>query len=95
MALLLLGYYRKHGLRSIREIVGHYAPPSENATDAYVSSVSDRTGFDPDADIDLENRDDLTAIVQAMCHQEQGDAIETVTEQQFNVGIDMALDINK
>jgi len=91
MALLILNYYRISGLDTIRKVVEKYAPPSENPTNAYIDNVSDRTGFDPDAVLDLEEKDDLLAVVKGMCDQEQGAAIAQVSDEQFSAGVDMAL----
>lgn len=42
----------RHGLVTIRSIIGRYAPPSENATAAYIRSVSRATGWGPDDPLD-------------------------------------------
>ena len=50
--VILEGYMIRHGLRTIRGIIGRYAPPSENATAAYVRSVCRATGWGPDDPLD-------------------------------------------
>lgn len=50
--VVLEGYMLRHGLRTIREIIGRYAPPSENATTAYIRSVCRATGWGPDDPLD-------------------------------------------
>lgn len=50
--VILEGYMIRHGLRTIRGIIGRYAPPSENATAAYVRSVCRATGWSPDDPLD-------------------------------------------
>lgn len=35
-------------LRTIRELINEYAPPTENPTEAYIANVSKATGFAPD-----------------------------------------------
>lgn len=50
--VVLEGYMLRHGLRTIREIIGRYAPPSENATAAYIRSVCRATGWGPDDPLD-------------------------------------------
>ena len=50
--VVLEGYMLRHGLRTIREIIGRYAPPSENATAAYIRSVCRATGRGPDDPLD-------------------------------------------
>ena len=90
MAVLIINY-SKEGIDTISKIVNRYAPPSENPTNAYVTNVADRTGFDPDAVLDLHQKDDLLAVVKGMCDQEQGEAIREVADEQFEIGVDMAL----
>lgn len=50
--VILEGYMLRHGLRTIREIIGRYAPPFENATAAYIRTVSSATGWGPDDPLD-------------------------------------------
>lgn len=44
----------RRGEDTIREIISQWAPPNENDTEAYIRSVSRRTGIDPDAMINFE-----------------------------------------
>ena len=50
--VILEGYMIRHGLVTIRGIIGRYAPPSENATAAYIRSVCRATGWGPDDPLD-------------------------------------------
>lgn len=50
--VILEGYMIRHGLVTIRSIIGRYAPPSENATAAYIRSVCRATGRGPDDPLD-------------------------------------------
>jgi hypothetical protein len=43
----LIAYQDKHGLRTIRQIVSRWAPPTENNTNAYVRAVAADTGWMP------------------------------------------------
>ena len=54
--VILEGYMIRHGLVTIRGIIGRYAPPSENATAAYIRSVSRATGWGPDDPLDACGR---------------------------------------
>lgn len=45
-----------HGLRSLREMISRWAPPSENRTEAYIRAVADDTGIDPDEPINTRDR---------------------------------------
>ncbi|WP_027284493.1 hypothetical protein [Rubritepida flocculans] len=72
LAVLLRNYQRKHGLSTIRALIRRYAPPVENDTEAYVQAVARRTGFAPDAPLDLGRRAHLRPLVEAVIHHELG-----------------------
>ena len=48
-------YGEKHKIKTLRQAINRYAPPSENKTDNYVDFVAKRTGLDPDKEIDFSN----------------------------------------
>ena len=48
-------YGTKHNIKTIRDLVTRYAPPSENDTNAYIQYLSNKTGLKPDQEIDLKN----------------------------------------
>lgn len=50
--VVLEGYMLRHGLRTIRGIIGCYAPPTENSTRSYIRSVCRATGWGPDDPLD-------------------------------------------
>lgn len=72
MFVLLHYYYTKLGLRTICKMIGRYAPPRENNTDAYVRTVSKMANYPADKDIDITNRDLFVGIVAAMSKVENG-----------------------
>jgi hypothetical protein len=41
-ALVLLCNYQRKGYDTIRKVISHWAPPTENNTEAYIRTVSDR-----------------------------------------------------
>ena len=51
--LLTLTYYHKYRLYTIRKIIGKWAPPGENNTEAYIQNVSRLTGIAPDEPIGI------------------------------------------
>lgn len=65
-------YQRKHGLRTIAEMIGRWAPPTENHTRAYVRAVAHRSGIAPCGEIDTRNRATMVAMVAAMSRVENG-----------------------
>ena len=72
LAALLTTYYDRHGLRSIQQIINRWAPPKENLTSGYVRHVSELTGHDPDADLDLHRYEDMRGLVVAIITHELG-----------------------
>jgi hypothetical protein len=72
LAMLLTTYQDRHGLRTLRGIIGRWAPVRENHTEAYVDAVAARTGFGPDAPLDLHRWTQLRPLVEAIIHHELG-----------------------
>lgn len=74
MFILLDTYRQKYGLKSIREMISRYAPPSENNTEAYIAAVCDMTGMGADELLDTRSRRDMIPLVSAMSRVENGTA---------------------
>ncbi len=72
LASLLTTYQDRHGLRTVRGIIDRWAPPTENATSAYVMAVARAVGVGPDDVLDLHNFVTLRAMVVAIIHHELG-----------------------
>lgn len=69
--VILEGYMIRHGLVTIRGIIGRYAPPAENATAAYIRSVCRATGWGPDDPLDPCGRV-MQDLARAITLQESG-----------------------
>ena len=65
-------YGSKHKVKTLREVISRWAPPSENDTEAYIKNVSQRTGLKPDEEIDLSNPTIRHIISGPIILQEQG-----------------------
>ena len=74
---VLLENYIGEGFNTIRKIVTHYAPPSENVTTSYVANVSARAGIAPDK---LVSPSDVPAISAAMMYHENGMNVASIAE---------------
>ncbi len=72
MFILLDTYRVRYGLRSLKEMITRYAPPSENHTALYIDAVCDMTGIRPDEKIDTRSRRVMVPIVAAMSRIENG-----------------------
>lgn len=65
-------YRRKYGLNTIRGMISRWAPPNENHTEAYIRTVSDRTGIAPDTVLDTHLAPTMIPIVAAISEVENG-----------------------
>jgi predicted transcriptional regulator len=70
MTWQLKRYQDVYGLRTITGIVSRWAPKSENNTPAYIAAVAKRTGFDPNANLNLHDPQTLAKLEEAMIYQE-------------------------
>ncbi len=68
MARILTNYFNR-GLRTVSDIIGTWAPPSENDTEAYVAAVADSMGVDPNVPLGSA---DLPGLVSAIIQHENG-----------------------
>jgi len=75
LAKLLIAYQRRHGCRTVRQIVSRWAPPGENATAAYVVDVARALGLAPDAVVNCAQPPVLVAFVRAVIRHENGRCI--------------------
>lgn len=73
LAKVLLTYFKKHGLNTVRRIINRWAPPNENDSAAYVNHVAQQLGVGADAQIDLFDGDILAGLVKAIIAHENGD----------------------
>ena len=67
---VVLNTYRKRGACTICDLLGRYAPPSENDTAAYIRTVSEASGIGPDTPVDTLNGGMMIPIVAAMSRVE-------------------------
>lgn len=72
LAKTLLTYQRKHGLRTVKEIIGRWAPPVENNTGCYVLQVASALGVAPSEVIRLDNPVTLGRLATAIAKHENG-----------------------
>lgn len=88
MAKILLNYYRVYRLRTLRDIITRWAPPSENDTRNYVAYVAGQTGIN--ADFIMSEKffmQQLPDIMQAMVKMEQGSFAKYYSLSQVTTGI--------
>ena len=77
----LLSEYIQNGL-TLRQIIGKYAPPSENDTSKYLNTVANKAGLGLDVHLQADTNT-LKGLVLAMTFVENG---RSITIQDFNEG---------
>jgi hypothetical protein len=75
-AVKVLHSYQKRGIVTVRQTISTWAPPAENNTEAYISFVCRKAGVLPETRINLNDRDQVIAILKAMVLMECGPAPE-------------------
>lgn len=68
---ILSNYYRNYHLKTIRQMIGRWAPENENNTEAYIKAVSKYAGIGPDDTISFD-REQMIRIVAGMSKVENG-----------------------
>lgn len=76
MFKILSNYHRIYSLKTIKQMIGRWAPRNENNTDAYVHLVSTYAGIEPDAVVDINSQQQMCAIVAGMSKVENGVAAD-------------------
>jgi len=71
LAKVLLTYRSTHGLKTVAQIIGRYAPPVENDTNAYVGAVARRLGVSVNEALELDEAV-LIQMVKAIIQHENG-----------------------
>ena len=89
IARILMTYYRRHGLNTVRAIVSRWAPPSENDTGAYAAHVAKRLGVAADAAVDVMNRQILRSLVNGIIAHENAGYVYPA--EMIDKGVDLAL----
>lgn len=78
---LLDVYGRKHGLRTVAEVINRWAPPSDgNPVSAYAASVARDVGVGPNDPIDLANPQIRSRLSSAMATFENGRPVPRATD---------------
>lgn len=93
IARLLLTYSSQYGLKTVRELIGRWAPPGENNTTAYIDAVAaglKAAGIAATADtyIIVDSATTMTALVRGIILHENGS--DPYTDAQIAEGIRLA-----
>lgn len=96
LAKVLLNYRKRQGMPgvgnsgidTVREIISRWAPPNENDTEAYIQSVAKACGVQPNAAIDLTDKDIMMKMVKAIITHENG--VQPYTDAVLLSGVTLA-----
>lgn len=90
LAKTLDTYECKYNLNTVREIIGRYAPPSENDTDAYELAVAKHlnVGLDDDIGTDAQTFDIILAGI--IMHE---NGVQPYSEEEITAAVNDALGI--
>ncbi len=77
--------YQAQGSDTIAKMIARWAPASENETGSYVRQVSQWTGIDPTARVDMHDPVTAQKIIGAMARRESGGV--SANEVQMGVGL--------
>lgn len=72
MATIFKNYARLDKITTLRQAISRWAPPSENNTKAYVQSVADYTGCDPDKPFGFQSPANMASLCKAVSIHECG-----------------------
>lgn len=72
IAITLITYQDKHGLRTVLDVIARWAPPNENNTAAYIAAVAAATGVGMGATINVHDYAVLAVLVRAIIRHENG-----------------------
>jgi hypothetical protein len=86
---VLMNYQSKHGLKTVRQLITRWAPPTENNTVAYVNGVAKALGVLADAEIEVTAY--LPQLVRAIIQHENGQ--QPYDDAIIAKGVDLALHV--
>lgn len=69
---VLLTYYTKYSLDTVRALINRFAPPSENDTGSYQNAVAREAGVGVDDPVNLPNPIIMARIAKAIVRHENG-----------------------
>lgn len=72
MFVLLHTYRTRYGHRTLRDMIGRYAPPAENNTASYIHTVATSAGISPDRELDTDDHHIMVKVVAGMSRVENG-----------------------
>jgi hypothetical protein len=87
-AVLIINHFDRKKANTIRKMVGIWAPPKENNTNAYILNVANRAKVDSDEEVNFHDYAILRPVLQAMVFHENG--TDPYTDAQYDKALAMA-----
>ena len=84
----LISYQDRVGRTTIKQMIGRWAPPNENDTNAYVRAVAANVGVGSDDKIDIHDYSRLRPMVLAIIRHENGQ--QPYTDAEIDAGLVLA-----
>ncbi|MCX7366268.1 MAG: structural protein P5 [Alphaproteobacteria bacterium] len=88
LARTLIAYQDRVGLKTIKQMIGRWAPPTENDTGAYVRAVAASVGVGADEQIDVHDYAVLRPLTLAIIRHENGQ--QPYTDAEIDAGLVLA-----
>ena len=82
----LLKEYKSKGFDTITKIINRYAPSNENNTNAYINTVVNKTGINPNVPVNLSDTENFKNLVAAISFVENGIKAD---ENEINKGFNL------
>ena len=73
---IIIRNYIKQGHKDVASIISHWAPSSENNTEAYIRHVCEMSGLSPFQELHFEDHDTMVRLVDAMIRVEVGKPVD-------------------
>jgi hypothetical protein len=77
----------QHKITTLAQQITRWAPPSENDTAAYIKAVAAETGLDPNAPLNVHDKEVARQVIAAIAHRETG---RSVAPEIVSRGVDQA-----
>ncbi len=84
----LIAYQDRVGLKTIKQMIGRWAPPNENDTGAYVRAVAASVGVGENDEIDVHDYTILRPLTLAIIRHENGQ--QPYTDAEIDAGLVLA-----
>jgi hypothetical protein len=88
LARTLIAYQDRVGLKTIKQMIGRWAPSSENDTGAYVRTVAASVGVEPNDEINVHDHAALRPLTLAIIRHENGQ--QPYTDAEIDAGLVLA-----